>query len=72
MGGLIYWTIRALVMVAFYAFVVTIIPALNLDDLFDSLPDFLIFWFSYFQIPLVLTVVVGADIAAFVIRRFNP
>ena len=72
MGGLVYWTIRVLVMAAFYGMIVLLIPAINLSPLFDQLPDFAIWLINLFMIPMVLTAVFSVDAAAFMIRRFNP
>jgi len=68
---MMYWVIRALVMVAWFAFIVALIPVFNINQYIDILPDFVVFWFNYFMIPTVFAIIVAPDIARFVIRRFN-
>jgi len=58
-------------MVAWFALLITLVPALEIDQYLDQLPDFVVFWFNYFLLPTVFAIIIAPDIARFVIRRFN-
>ncbi|MGK6320148.1 hypothetical protein [Sphingomonas sp. DT-204] len=72
MGGIIYWTIRATVIVAWIAFLVALIPSTGFVDYLNQLPDFVVYWLGYFLFVTYHTIVMTGDLARFVIRRFNP